>query len=176
MSIAVPRAERDPLVTIADADFDRLDELASAYEAAHDPVADFLAAELDRAVVRPSDEIGPNIVRMNSRVAFRIGSRRDVEVRTLVYPDEYARRRSHDDCLSVMTPLGAALIGLRVGSSMSYETGNGTAQHVTVEAVLDQPAAAESEATGIEVRGRATPAARRSRDPRNDDDPDPAAA
>ncbi len=143
MSIAAVRAQRSPLVTIADTDFDRPDALALAGEFAGHSVADFLAAELDRAVIRPADEIGPNIVRMNSQVAFRIGARRDIEVRTLVYPEEYARRRDRGDCVSVMTPLGAALLGLRVGTSVSYEAANSTTQRVTVVAVLHQPDAAE---------------------------------
>jgi regulator of nucleoside diphosphate kinase len=176
MSIAVARARHSPLVTIADAEFDRLDALASARGAADDPVADFLAAELDRAVVRPADEILPNIVRMNSRVAFRIGTRRDIAVRTLVYPEVYARQHARDDCLSVMTPLGAALIGLRVGAGISYKTGNGTTQQVTVEAVLHPPAAASRESAGIEGCGKAAPAAHQGRDPWSDDDPGPAAA
>ena len=176
MSIAVARAKHSPLVIIADAEFDRLDALASARGAADNPVADFLAAELDRAVVRPADEIGPNIVKMNSQVAFRIGTRRDVAVRTLVYPEEYARQRSRDDCLSIMTPLGAALIGLRVGTRMSYETGNGTVQYVTVEAVLHQPHAAERASAGIEGCGKTIPTVHRGRDPWTDDDPGPAAA
>jgi regulator of nucleoside diphosphate kinase len=176
MPIAVARAKRNPLVTIADAEFDRLDALASPRGAADDPVAGFLAAELDRAIVRPADEIGPNIVRMNSRVAFRIGTRRDTAVRTLVYPEEYARQRARDDCLSVMTPLGAALIGLRVGTGMSYKTGNGATQYVTVEAVLHQPDAVERESAGIEGCGKAAPAVHRGHDPWSDDDPGPAAA
>ncbi len=177
MSIAAVRAQRSPLVTIADADFDRLDALALAAEFAGHSVADFLATELDRAVVRPADEIGPNIVRMNSRVAFRIGARRDIEVRTLVYPEEYARRRDRGDCVSVMTPLGAALIGLRVGSGMRYETGASTTPYVTVAAVLPQPDAAEHEsaAGGERCDGVASPH-RPSRDPGNDNDPGPAAA
>ena len=152
MSIAVVRAQGGPLVTVADADFDRLDALASAGELAGHPIAEFLATELERAVIRPADEIGPNIVRMNSRVAFRIGARRDVEVRTLVFPEEYARRGDSGDCVSVMTPLGAALLGMRVGTGMRYETADSTTQYVTVAAVLHQPDAAGRESAGGDRR------------------------
>lgn len=176
MFIAVVRAQGSPLVTIADADFDRLDALALAGEFAGHPAAGFLAAELERAVIRPADEIGPNIVRMNSRVAFRIGTRRDIEVRTLVYPEEYARRGDRGECVSVMTPLGAALIGLRVGTSMSYEAANSTTQRVTVAAVLHQPDAVEHESAGGDGRNILAAPARESRDHWNDDDPGPAAA
>lgn len=147
MPVAV-RTQRRPLVTMADIDFDRLDVIALAGEGAGHPVASFLAAELERAVIRPVDEIGPNIVRMNSRVAFRIGTRRDIDVRTLIYPEEYVRRSDRSDCVSVMTPLGAALLGLRVGASMSYETIIGTTQYVTVVAVLNQPSVERGSALG----------------------------
>jgi regulator of nucleoside diphosphate kinase len=175
MSIAVVRPQRSPLVTIADADLDRLDSLASAGELAGHSVAEFLATELERAVIRPADKIGPNIVRMNSRVAFRIGTRRDIEVRTLVYPEEYVRRADHGDCVSVMTPLGAALLGLRVGSGMSYEAAHSTTQHVTVVAVLHRSDAVERGSTACDCDSVAVPA-RDSRHHWNDDDPGPTAA
>ena len=139
MSIITDRALYSPLVTILDLDFDRLDELASAGKTAGYAAAKFLATELDRAVIRQANEIGPNVVRMNSRVAFRIDGRHDVQVRTLVYPDEYARRVDRSDCISVMTPVGAALLGLKVGTGMRYETANGMNQYVGVVAILQQP-------------------------------------
>ncbi|MCI0429676.1 MAG: GreA/GreB family elongation factor [Rhodospirillales bacterium] len=176
MSIAVVRAQSSPLVTIADADFDRLDALASAGELAGHAVAGFLAAELERAVIRPADEIGPNIVRMNSRVAFRIGTRRNIEVRTLVYPEEYAQRGDRGECVSVMTPLGTALLGLRVGTRMSYEAANSTTQYVTVAAVLHQPDTVERVSAGGDGRDILAVPVRESRDHWNDDDPGPAAA
>jgi regulator of nucleoside diphosphate kinase len=175
MSFTVVRALRSPLVTIVDADFDRLDALALAGERAGNPVARFLAAELERAVIRPADGIGPNIVGMNSRVAFRIGTRRDIEVRTLVYPEEYARRGDRGDCISVMTPLGAALLGLRVGTSVSYEAAKSTMQRVTVVAVLHQPDAVQRASAGDDRDWVAAPG-RESRDHWKDDDPGPAAA
>jgi regulator of nucleoside diphosphate kinase len=147
------------MIFIPAPDHERLCRLASVAGLAGSPVAEFLATELDRAIVRPADEIAANIVTMNSRVAYRIGARRDIEIRTLVYPDENARQASGDDRLSVMTPLGAALIGLRVGTGMTYETLESTLQHVTVEAVIHQPDAPP-----------------RTRYLRNDDDPGPAAA
>jgi regulator of nucleoside diphosphate kinase len=177
MSIAVARTNRHPTITISSVDADRLDALASVGGFFDNPVAEFLAAELARAIVRPADEIGPNIVRMNSRVAFRIGTRRDVEVRTLVYPEEYVKRGGGGDCVSVMTPLGAALIGLRVGASMGYETAaSSTTQYVTVLAVLHQPDAVEGLSATGNGRGRTAALARESRDHWNDDDPGPAAA
>lgn len=172
MSIAIARTLDSPLVTILDVDFDRLAALASAGETAGFPAAEFLATELERAVVRPASGIGSGIVRMNARVAFRINDRPDVRVRTLLYPEEYAQRRDQDDCISVMTPLGAALLGLGVGTGMSYETANGTKHYVSVVAVLQQPDPAGQAAAGKDAAMPAT----KSRHPSHDDDSGPTAA
>jgi regulator of nucleoside diphosphate kinase len=55
---------------------------------------------------------------------------------TLVFPREHA---VHDGALSVLTPLGAALIGLREGQSITFETLDGRTRRVTVLRVLSQP-------------------------------------
>lgn len=159
MSIITDRALRSPLVTILDLDFNPLDELASAGKTAGIAAAEFLATELDRAVIRPANEIGPNVVRMNSRVAFRIDGRHDVQVRTLVYPDEYARRTDRSDCVSVLAPVGAALLGLQVGTGMRYEAANGAKQYVGVVAILQQAALSGYDVTtGKGDDGAANPA------------------
>lgn len=167
MSATVVWARRSPMIFIPAPDHERLCRLAAIAGLAGSPVAEFLASELDRAIVRPADEIAANIVTMNSRVAFCIGARRDIEIRTLVYPDEDASQSSGDDCLSVMTPLGVALIGLRVGTGMAYETLESTLQHVTVEAVIHRPEAAGH---------RRFPGPRPAPRPWNDDEPGPSAA
>src|SRR5690606_41420107 len=74
-----------------------------------------------------------DLVRMNARVAFRIDGRRDVQVRTLVYPEEYAQRADRDECISVLTPLGAALLGLKAGTGMAYMAPGGTEHHRSEE-------------------------------------------
>ncbi len=136
MSAHVMSTTRNPTIFISEEDFDRLDRLAASGQSAHLPVADFLAAELDRAVVRRADEIAPDIVTMNARITFRIGDEPEAQTRTLVYPEDYSVGGSDADCLSVMTPLGAALIGLRAGDHIGYETVDGTRRRVTVEAVV----------------------------------------
>lgn len=174
MLTTIARPIGNPMVTILDVDFDRLEALAAAGEASGHPAAAFLATELERAVVRPAGEIGPGIVRMNSRVSFRIDGR-DMHFRTLVYPEEYVRRAGQDDCVSVMTPLGAALLGLRVGAGMDYATAGGTKQHVTVVAVL-QADGDDGPASVAGPDGDGAP--RRSRGSRRhgNDEPGPTAA
>jgi regulator of nucleoside diphosphate kinase len=137
MSAHAMSATRSPTIFISEEDFARLDRLAASGESANHPVAEFLAAELDRAVVRPAEELAPDVVTMNARVTFRIGAE-PAQTRRLVYPEDYPADGSGEGYLSVMTPLGAALIGLRAGADLEYETVDGTRRKVTVEAVARQ--------------------------------------
>lgn len=140
-----------PTIFITEEDFDRLDRLAASGQSAHLPAAELLAAELERAVVCPAKEIAPDVVTMNSRVTFHIGSGVERQTRTLVYPEDYPADGSGEDRLSVMTPLGAALIGMPAGSRIEYETVNGTSRLVTVDAV-HQPQAGQQSRTTVPRR------------------------
>ncbi len=64
------------------------------------------------------EEMPHDVVTMNSRVKFRNLSDGEVRVRTLVYP---AKMTDSNTQLSVMAPVGAALLGLRVGDSIHWE-------------------------------------------------------
>lgn len=99
---------------------------------------DALDAELARAVVVPSASVRPDVVTMNSRVRFEVIGKRTYD-RTLVYPwdaDEETGR------ISVLSPLGSALLGLSVGDTMTWALPDGTAVDVRVLEVLFQPEAA----------------------------------
>jgi regulator of nucleoside diphosphate kinase len=143
MSMDSTVATHSPKIFITEEDFDRLDKLAQNGQAKNMPAAELLASELDRAVVCPADEIAPDVVTMNSRVTFHIGSEDERQTRTLVYPEDYPKDGSGEDRLSVLTPLGAVLIGMPAGSRVEYETISGTSRLVTVDAVEHQPQAAQ---------------------------------
>jgi regulator of nucleoside diphosphate kinase len=142
MTMDLTVATHSPTIFITEEDFDRLDRLAASGQSKNLPAAELLASELERAVVCPAAEIAPDVVTMNSRITFHIGAGAERQTRTLVYPEDYPADGSGGDRLSVMTPLGAALIGMPAGSRIEYETINGTSRLVTVDAVLHQPQAA----------------------------------
>ncbi len=75
------------------------------------------------------EEMPHDVVTMNSRVKFRNLSDGEVRVRTLVYP---AKMTDSNTQLSVMAPVGAALLGLRVGDSIHWEIPGGVATHLEV--------------------------------------------
>jgi regulator of nucleoside diphosphate kinase len=91
-----------------------------------------LADELARARVLAESEDIRHLVGMNSEVEFRDDTTGKVQTMTLVYPEDadISRRR-----MSVLTPVGTALIGLRSGHSIAWETPSGERRRLTVLSV-----------------------------------------
>lgn len=110
---------------------------------------EFLVRELTRAAVVDDDNTPGNVVTMRSRVKFCEEENETPAVVTLVYPGE---SHLHEDAISVLTPLGAALIGLSEGQSISYPRPDGTLKTITVIEVLYQPEAARRSRTTSSVR------------------------
>lgn len=102
-------------------------------------VADALDTELSRALVVPPSEVSPHIVTMNSRVLYESVSTGDAREVTLVYP---TRSNAADGRISVLAPLGAALLGLSVGDEIRWSVSAGKELHVKVRQVVYQPEAA----------------------------------
>lgn len=128
-----------PTIIINDTDAERIDILLEQPAYAGLPIADALNAELDRAQMCRPEEMPHDVVTMNSRVKFRNLSDGEVRVRTLVYP---AKMTDSNTQLSVMAPVGAALLGLRVGDTIHWELPGGTATHLEVLELEYQPEAA----------------------------------
>ena len=98
-----------------------------------------LENELVRAVVVPRDQIPKDVVTMNSRVIFEnetTGKQLDIK---LVYP-----READIDAgkISVVVPVGTALLGLRVGQSIDWALPSGESHRYRVVGVPYQPEAA----------------------------------
>ncbi|EYU16717.1 nucleoside diphosphate kinase regulator [Photorhabdus luminescens] len=128
-----------PAIIINELDAERLDSLLEQPAFADTSIADALNEELDRAEIVPPAEIPSDVVTMNSRVRFLDLTSNEERVRTLVYP---ASLQDSSDQLSVMAPLGAALLGLRIGDEISWALPNGEETRVKVLELLYQPEAA----------------------------------
>lgn len=128
-----------PAIIINELDAERLDSLLEKPQFAKTPVADILNSELDRAEMCSPEDMPADVVSMNSRVKFRDLSSQEEFVRTLVYP---ANLTDSDNQLSVMAPVGAALLGLRVGDTINWELPNGNKTHLEVLELQYQPESA----------------------------------
>ena len=95
-----------------------------------------LAEELELAIVVPSDRIPKDVVTMNSRLIYvdeSTGQTREVE---LVYPSEADPVAGR---ISVLAPVGCALLGLSVGQSIDWNLPSGQVHRLRVERILSQP-------------------------------------
>ncbi len=130
---AVARNRSVPNIVVSDADCDRLTDLATASLERLPDVAEELLSEMERAKVVSEDEVPADVVRMGSTVTFRSDAGTDGEqhelTEMLVYP---ADEDSDANKLSVMTPVGAALIGLAVGQSIAWTARDGRKHRLTV--------------------------------------------
>lgn len=125
----------EPSLYLTQDDLERLSDLLQAQGGRFAK----LEGELARAVVVPRGEIPRDAVTMNSRVVFEnetTGERREV---TLVYP-----READIDAgkISILVPVGTALLGLRVGQSIDWELPSGDKHRYRVIDVPYQPESA----------------------------------
>lgn len=97
-----------------------------------------LERELERAVVVEPDEVPPTIVTMNSEVQVvdvDSGERRTL---TLVFP---SMAEIESGRVSVLAPLGTALLGSCEGAAVTWQTPRGE-RRLRVESIVYQPEAA----------------------------------
>lgn len=126
---------RKPNITLLVADHERLSALAHAASYSEPDAADMLAEELERARVVTGLNAPKNIVRMGSDVLFRDDTTTEIRRVSLVFPSEADISRNK---VSVLTPIGAALIGLRTGQSIAWRTRNGEVRRLTVLKATNQ--------------------------------------
>ena len=123
-----------PRITLTRRDVGQLDALlGSAVIERIGKVGEFLLDELTRAEVVPDDQAPATLVTMNAKVRYRDEETGRIGAATLVYPKDAV---GIDDAVSVLTPVGAALLGLSQGQSISYETLDGRTKTITVLEVL----------------------------------------
>jgi regulator of nucleoside diphosphate kinase len=97
-----------------------------------------IEAVLDAADLLPSREIPPDVVTMNSQVLVADPATRQRRKFTLRYPDDAAPA---DGSVSVLSPVGAGLLGLRPGATARWQLPDGAEAAADVLEVLFQPEA-----------------------------------
>lgn len=134
------RSHTRPRITLTAEDYERLSALAQAAMSRSPELAAGLADEIGRARVLAKGRYPQQIVCMNSEVQFRDDRTGKVQTLKLVYPAEADIGLGR---LSVLTPVGTALIGVRVGESVTWETPSGDLRQLTILAVRDPIANSE---------------------------------
>jgi regulator of nucleoside diphosphate kinase len=130
----------DRVVLITEPDFDRLWHLIESprYRVSHAIQLASLRAELERGRVVASGKVPRNIVTMHSRLRVRDLGDDETETYTLAYPDEADISEGR---LSVLAPMGIALLGARVGQVVEVDAPGGM-RRLRVVTILYQPEAA----------------------------------
>ena len=125
-----------PKITISSLDAERLETLLESLPGNAFPGRDALEAELARADIVDPAEIPPDVVTMNSTVRFRIESSSQEFRLTLVYPKDADASGS---TISLLAPVGSALLGLSKGDSIEWPKPGGGVLRVRIEEVTYQP-------------------------------------
>jgi regulator of nucleoside diphosphate kinase len=124
-------AELKPSIFVSEADHDRLINLAVAAEERAPDVASALQSEMERARVVPAASLPAHVVQMGSTVEFHSDAGQQRRV-TLVFPGEADLAKGR---ISILTPIGAALIGLSPGQSITWTARDGRQHRLTVLSV-----------------------------------------
>ncbi|WP_086981245.1 nucleoside diphosphate kinase regulator [Vibrio aphrogenes] len=125
-----------PEIMISSLDLDRLYDLLESIPRSSVPGVAELEKELSRAVVVAPNEIPATIVTMNSTVQFRVEStNKDFEL-TLVYPKDVD---GDGKTISVLAPVGSALLGLSVGEEIEWPKPGGGSLIVKIMKITYQP-------------------------------------
>jgi regulator of nucleoside diphosphate kinase len=124
-----------PSIVITKRDADRLDALLEGLSGQNFPGKALLEAELARAAIVDSKNVPPNVVTMNSTVAFKTGEGKEFSLK-LVYPQD---SDGSAETLSILAPIGSAILGLKEGDSISWPVHGGSAVDVVIIRVTEQP-------------------------------------
>ena len=126
-----------PSIIITKLDLQRLERLLDSLDD-YGPAAEALEQELSRAQVVERSELPAGVVSMNSRVHCRDeGTSKDYHL-TLVYPQDAGKEAT----VSVLAPVGTALLGMTVGQHIDWPTPGGKVLKLTLLEVEYQPEAA----------------------------------
>lgn len=124
------------ILHISESDHQRISELLEHFNGGG---SDLLMEELDRAVLIADESVPPDLVTMNSFISCEdMDSGEQIDVQ-LVYPE---RANIDESRVSILAPVGAALIGLKSGQHIEWPLPNGKTRRLLVKRV-------QQSATGV---------------------------
>jgi regulator of nucleoside diphosphate kinase len=128
-----------PSITVSTLDLERLEALMAQAPRAALPYVEALETELARASVVEPEQMPADVATMNSVVRYRDLAAAQEHRVTLVYPQHLA---DTPNGLSVLAPVGSALLGLRVGQSIHWQVPGGHRIALELLGIDYQPEAA----------------------------------
>lgn len=129
-----------PRIVVAASEHGRLLALADAAERRAPEIAEYLADELTRADIVADEKFDPNVVRMGSRVTYLDESTGRERTVTVVYPEA---ADVNSGMISILTPIGAALLGLSPSQTITWPNPDGRDSTLKVLSVTNGEAVAE---------------------------------
>ena len=121
-----------PPITLAANDYNRLLFTAMIGQKHNRHEHDFLLRELRRAEVCHPADLPDDVVSTNCRVIYRVDNEQKNRAHLLVHPDDLLWPGAE---IPVTSPLGTALLGLRVGDRMSFVETDGDIHEIFVEGI-----------------------------------------
>ena len=118
-----------PSIVISKRDYDRLNSVAEVARRTVPDVAEYLSQELDRTTVAADEAVDGSRIGMGTQVEFRDNETGRVRSVQLVYPAEADPQVGR---ISILTPIGAALIGLTERQTMPWSGRAGERRTLTV--------------------------------------------
>jgi regulator of nucleoside diphosphate kinase len=140
-------------IIVADADMDRLSRLARALKLSlfRDQLQlELLEQTLESAEITSSERIPRDVIRMNYRIRVLDFDTRKVELYTLVFPEN---ANLSTGSMSVLAPVGIALLGHRQGDVIETKVPGGT-RRLRVERVLNRSELARERLRPDRIRRR----------------------
>ncbi|MCL4720783.1 MAG: nucleoside diphosphate kinase regulator [Gammaproteobacteria bacterium] len=128
--------QKKPKVILSALDVERLERLVATLPDHAFPGKSDLEAELARAEVVDPKDVPPTVVTMNSTVSFEVESSSEEFCLTLVYPRDVDASGTK---ISILAPVGSALLGLSQGDEIEWPKPGGGALRVRIKAVTYQP-------------------------------------
>ena len=127
----------DSIILMSKLDYQRINSFIEKMK----PIeSDQLEVELDRAQLVEAEEMPADVVTMNSEVRYLDLEALEEFTVKLVYT---LRVDIQVTQVSILSPLGTALIGLKKGEDYSFKTRNGKLKRIRILDILFQPEAEE---------------------------------
>lgn len=133
------KAAHRPPIHMIDSEAEALTNLAIAAEDHQPDVSEMLLQEIGRARLHPAARIPADIVTMHSTVEFTDRATGATRTLQLVYPGQADIAEGR---ISILTPVGAGLIGLSAGQSIIWPDRHGKERILTIEKVTQLRATA----------------------------------